>query len=114
MKVYLKDYSMMIVDCDRGIGAELSEFFSFFVPGYKFMPAYKNRIWDGKIRLFNSMTNELNAGLFIYLYNFCKDRGYPLEVIETKYGIPYEENKFDVDEFLVAKPSNFCLFFRSL
>lgn len=99
MKVYLKDYSMMIVDCDRGMGAELSEFFSFFVPGYKFMPAYKNRIWDGKIRLFNSMTNELNAGLFIYLYNFCKDRGYPLEVIETKYGIPYEENKFDVDEF---------------
>ena len=70
-EVYLKDYSIMIVDCDRGMDAELSEIFSFFVPGYKFMPAYKNRIWDAKICLFNSMTNELNACLFIYLYNFA-------------------------------------------
>lgn len=98
LQVYLKDYSMMIVDCDRGIAAELSEFFSFYVPGYKFMPAYKNRIWDGKIRLFNGMTNELNAGLFVYLYNFCKERDYKLDVVETDYGLPYEENKFDIDE----------------
>jgi superfamily II DNA or RNA helicase len=98
LQVYLKDYSMMIIDCDRGVAAELSEFFSFFVPGYKFMPAYKNKVWDGKIRLFNGITNELNAGLFVYLYNFCKERNYKLDVVETDYGLPYEENKFDIDE----------------
>ena len=83
LQVYLKDYSMMIIDCDRGVAAELSEFFSFFVPGYKWMPAYKNKVWDGKIRLFNGMTNELNAGLFVYLYNFCKERNYKLDVVEN-------------------------------
>ena len=53
--VSLKDYSMLQVNCERGVAAELSDYFSFFVPGYKFMPAYKNRAWDGKIRLFNAL-----------------------------------------------------------
>ena len=53
--VRLKDYSMLYVDCEAGYAAELSEYFSFFVPGYKFMPAYKNKVWDGKIRLFNKV-----------------------------------------------------------
>lgn len=97
--VYLKDYSMMGISCDRGVAAEMSEYFSFYVPGYKFMPAYKSRMWDGKIRLFNTMTNELNAGLFIYVVSFCKERGYPLEVTETDYGLPMEENKFDLEDF---------------
>jgi superfamily II DNA or RNA helicase len=96
---YLKDYSMMEVVCERGVAAEISEHFSFYVPGYKFMPAYKSRMWDGKIRLFNMMTNELNAGLFVYLVNFCKERGYPLEAVESDYGLPMEENKLDIGEF---------------
>ena len=95
----LKDYSMMQLQCDRGIAAEISEYFSFYVPGYKFMPAYRNRIWDGKIRLFNGINGELNAGLFVYLYNFCRERDYKLDVIETDYGLPYEENKLDMDDF---------------
>jgi hypothetical protein len=53
--IRLKDYSMLTIECDRGISAELSEYFSFFVPGYRFMPAFKARVWDGKIRLFNQM-----------------------------------------------------------
>ena len=31
--------------------AELNDFFTFEVPGFKYMPAYKNKMWDGKIRL---------------------------------------------------------------
>jgi len=41
------------VDCDPNVQRELSEFFTFYVPGYKFMPAFRNRMWDGKIRLFS-------------------------------------------------------------
>ena len=63
----LKDYSMLEVDLEAGYAAELSEYFSFFVPGYKWMPAYKNKVWDGKIRLFNRMNGELSAGLYVYL-----------------------------------------------
>lgn len=95
--VTLKDYSMMIIECDRGIGAELSEYFSFFVPGYKFMPAFKNKVWDGKIRLFNTMNGELNAGLYIYLIKFCSERGYTLDTIESDYGFPGVLDKVNSD-----------------
>jgi superfamily II DNA or RNA helicase len=85
----LKDYSMLLVDCEAGIGAELSDYFSFYVPGYKFMPAYKNKVWDGKIRLFNRMNGELSAGLYTYLLKFAAERGYSVDTEESdQYGFP--------------------------
>ena len=87
--VRLKDYSMLYVDCEAGYAAELSDYFSFFVPGYKFMPAYKNRVWDGKIKLFNRMTGELNAGLYVYLLKFASERSYSVDTEESdQYGLP--------------------------
>jgi superfamily II DNA or RNA helicase len=92
IKVYLKDYSMMYVDCDAGPAAELSDYFSFYVPGYKFMPAYKNKVWDGKIRLFNRMNGELNAGLYVYLLKFASERSYSVDTVESdQYGFPIPE-----------------------
>ena len=97
----LKDYSMLEVDVDAGLAAELSDYFSFYVPGYKFMPAYKNKVWDGKIKLFNRMTGELSAGLYIYLIKFCSERGYTLDTEETDYGFPFrEESVPEFDQFL--------------
>lgn len=89
---------MLEVDVDAGLAAELSDYFSFYVPGYKFMPAYKNKVWDGKIKLFNRMSGELNAGLYIYLLKFCSERNYTLDTEETGYGFPFQEepvNEFD-------------------
>ena len=68
------------VDCNRGLAQELNEFFSFFAPGYKFMPSFKNRFWDGKIRLFNLNNNSMYVGLLPYLKTFCQERNYDLEV----------------------------------
>lgn len=84
----LKDYSMLEVDVDAGLAAEISDYFSFFVPGYKFMPAYKNKVWDGKIKLFNRMTGELSAGLYVYLIKFAAERSYLLDTEESDYGLP--------------------------
>jgi superfamily II DNA or RNA helicase len=79
----------MYIDCDRGIAQELSEYFSFYVPGYKFMPAYRNKVWDGKIRLFNYMTAELNAGLYAYLKKFAAERNYTVDITQNqRYGSP--------------------------
>ena len=86
--VRLKDYSMLYVDCEAGYEAELSEYFSFFVPGYKFMPAYKNKVWDGKIRLFNRINGELSAGLYVHLLKFAAERSYSVDTEETTYGFP--------------------------
>ena len=84
----LKDYSMLEVDVDAGLGAELSDYFSFYVPGYKFMPAYKNKVWDGKIKLFNRMTGELSAGLYTHLLKFAAQRSYVVDTEESRYGWP--------------------------
>ena len=90
ISVKLDNYSMMNIDCSRGIAQELSEYFSFYVPGYKFMPAYKNKVWDGKIRLFNSMTGELGAGLYVYLLKFAAERSYSVDTEEShQYGFPF-------------------------
>ena len=91
----LKDYSMLEVDVDPGLAAEISDYFSFYVPGYKFMPAYKNKVWDGKIKLFNRMNGELNAGLYVYLIKFAAERGYEVDTEETDYGLPIPEEKLD-------------------
>ena len=50
---------------------ELSTFFTFEVPGAKFMPMFRNRVWDGKIRLFSSDTGEIYVGLLPYVKKFC-------------------------------------------
>ena len=78
---------MLSVQTDSGIAAEISDYFSFYVPGYRFMPAYKNKVWDGKIRMFNRMTGELNAGLYVYLFKFCTERGYEITLEETAFRI---------------------------
>jgi len=86
--VKLKDYSMIYVDCENHIAYELSDYFSFYVPGYRWMPAYKNKVWDGKIKLFNRMTCELPAGLYVYLLKFASERSYTVDTEETRYGLP--------------------------
>lgn len=51
------------VQADPGIKMEMSGHFEFEVPGAKFMPSVRNKVWDGKIRLFNTMTGMIYAGL---------------------------------------------------
>ena len=51
---------------------ELTEFFTFEVPGAKFMPMYRNRMWDGKIRLFSPGTGQIYVGLLSYIKKFCE------------------------------------------
>ena len=58
------------VECEPYVSRELSSFFEFEVPGAKFMPAYKNRLWDGKIRLYSQKTNMIYVGLLSYLEEF--------------------------------------------
>ena len=63
---------LQISDFSSSESAELSDFFTFEVPGFKFMPAYRNRIWDGKIRLFSPASGEIYVGLLSYIKEFCK------------------------------------------
>ena len=66
------------IECEPDVQREISEFFTFYVPGYKFMPAFRNRMWDGKIRLFSQKTKEIYFGLYPYVKAFAEERGYTI------------------------------------
>jgi len=74
VKRYNEVYSK--IDCEPSIAMELSEKFSFYVNGYRYMPAYRNRIWNGKINLFNRQTRLIYSGLVEEIEKFCKERDY--------------------------------------
>jgi len=100
IRVRKLNHATLRVECERGVGAELREFFSFYVPGYKFMPAYRNRLWDGKIRLYNQITGEISAGLFPQILSFAESREYEIDIEETDYGNPNIGNTID-PEFMM-------------
>ena len=64
------------LDCEPGIAYELSEYFTFRVPGFQFSPKYRAGQWDGKIRLFHLGHRRLYAGLFQKVKQFCEQRKY--------------------------------------
>ena len=69
------------VDTDRSTARALADFFTFEVPGAKFMPAYRNRIWDGKIRLYSYATGQMYVGLYPYLKDWCNKKNVKIEEI---------------------------------
>ena len=65
------------------------------------MPAYKNRMWDGKIRLFDMRKKVLYTGLFEYLKEFAEVRNYTILVDnDAFYGRPDTVLNHDIDAFL--------------
>lgn len=98
--VYKKNEASLLLGCDYGIAAELSDYFSFFVPGYKWMPAFKNKVWDGKIRIFNAMTKEFPVGLLPYLKSFAEKRNYILDYEDGPYGPPETFNKINPKDIM--------------
>lgn len=95
--VIKKDEVYAKIICEKDVARELSEFFTFFVPGYQFVPAFKNKIWDGKIRLYNLQTSQLYLGLTGYLQEFADERQYYIDWNDLKtqdeYSV-YHFNKF--------------------
>ena len=100
-EVYLK------IECDNpGICYELVQYFTFEVPGHKFMPEYRNKMWDGKIRLFSDKTGKIYVGLLDYIKEFCdrNEIGYDIDddVDDTK-----NVDKNNVEDFIKSlKPKS--------
>lgn len=93
--VYIK------INCERGIAKELNQYFTFAVPNFQYTPAYKNKVWDGQIRLFNLLSHTIYAGLLDYVIKFANDRNYTIEYPEPTNKTYTEEQvaKF-VEDFL--------------
>ena len=97
--VKVKDNAFIYVDCDdKGIIQELAEYFTFFVPGYKFMPQFRNKLWDGKVRLLNLRDQSIYAGLCGYIEAFCKERGYKFTSVLDRFDNDYILPNVDSDD----------------
>lgn len=89
------------VRCERGTAKELSDYFTFKVPGHTYMPAYRNRMWDGQIKLYNMFSQTIYAGLEDYVLKFADDRGYKYEKVEKKdHDFTEEKVEKYINEFL--------------
>ena len=93
-EIYLK------IEAEADIRRELGAYFTFEVPGFKFMPQYRNRVWDGKIRLFSYATGKIYAGLYPYILNWCKENN--VQVVD---GTKIKDTNVDdkkIDQFIKA------------
>ena len=102
-----KNEVFLHVKAEPHVYYELSDQFTFDVPGAKFMPHYQKRHWDGKIRLFNIQTGEIYVGLLDKLMQFCRDHEYTSQFTKNEYyGLPFEINdmisKEGVKDYMTA------------
>jgi len=97
--LYKQNEAFLKFDCERSVAQELADYFTFYVPGYQFMPAYKNRLWDGKIRLADLRSYTIYHGLVPYIQKFCDERGYKL-AIDTPVNITESFSAAEAKEFI--------------
>lgn len=99
----------LMISTEPSVMRELSGYFTFEVPGYKFMPAYKMGAWDGKIRLVNTKDGTIYAGLVSYIKEFCNERGYEFyyeEEPDTNFSV-HEAVQFIESLNLPITPRNY-------
>ena len=113
LTVQTKDAAFIYVDCeDKGIIQELAEYFTFFVPGYKFMPQFRNKLWDGKLRLLNLRDQSMYSGLYKHVCAFCAERNIQVEILphdifKSEGNLPGAHQEVDmsfIDEFALPFP----------
>ena len=94
LTILKKNEVYLQIESDPHVFYELSDQFTFELPGAKFMPQYRNRYWDGKIRLFNVNNGQIYVGLLDKVQKFCKDHGYSYSFVDNEYyGTPFEINE---------------------
>ena len=89
-----KNEVFLKIEAEPHVYYELSDSFTFEVPGVKYMPSYQKKYWDGKIRLFNTQTKQIYVGLLDRVIQFCTDHNYTYAFQPSKfYGLPFEVNE---------------------
>ena len=98
--LYNHDETYIKVQCDESIAWELRDAFSFRPPGFQFVPSYKQKLWDGFLRLFNPATRVIFRGLAPQVIEWIVNRGYTYEYadedLDTSFSL--EEAKEFIDQ----------------
>jgi superfamily II DNA or RNA helicase len=119
------------LEVDEDISREISDYFTFEVPGAKFMPQFRNRMWDGKIRMFSPHNGRIYVGLLPYIKEYCTKksieytieegvendrnviresvRGFAESLRPTSRGKPIQFRDYQIDAIWHAIRTNRCL-----
>ena len=103
-----KDDVYLKVQCEPSIAQELHTFFCFDVPGAKFHPLYRNKMWDGKVHLYSMFTKEIYVGLLDYVIHFAEQNNYTIEYADVKpnNNVSLEEVKSFCEKLNLSLPNN--------
>ena len=102
IEIYKKDEVFLKIVCERGTAREMSDYFTFEVPGAKFMPSVRNKYWDGKVRLLNVNTMQIYVGLIDHIKRFAEEREYQVVIhddLEVTEDVPINK----LEKFLEEK-----------
>lgn len=94
-------YVKVMTQAGSSIPDELYERFTFEVSGAKYHPKVKQRLWDGKIHLFDKRSNRIYHGLLDSVISFCVDNGHTYSLDESilEHGI---NSPKDITDFIDA------------
>jgi len=97
--------------CESDVAQELNEYFTFNVPGARFSPAFRNKMWDGKIRLFSTATHLIYGGLVAHVQRFAKERDYEISFMSNDFCDEnfslHEANEYINNLNLTLKPRDY-------
>ena len=71
LRIKKLDEVWAFVECEPGQCQEISDLLTFEVPGAKFMPSYRKKYWDGKIRLYDAKKSRIYTGLHTKMRDFA-------------------------------------------
>jgi len=91
MQIVKKNDVYLHIHTTDAISQELSDYFTFEVPGAKFMPTVRNRLWDGKIRLFSKQTRQIYVGLMPYIKQFCQKNDIDYSISDGEISWPVSD-----------------------
>ena len=124
IEITKKDEVYLKINCEAGVAQEICDYFTFVVPGHTFMPAFRMKIWDGKIRLFNIHNRLLYSGLLEYVFIFAEPRNYSVapigfdwkpkkiaknEAFLSSLKLPFEPRDYQLEGFHHALSYKKCL-----
>ena len=131
MKISKVNEVYLELEVDEDISREISDYFTFEVPGAKFMPQFRNRMWDGKIRMFSPHNGRIYVGLLPYIKEYCTKksieytieegvendrnviresvRGFAESLRPTSRGKPIQFRDYQIDAIWHAIRTNRCL-----
>lgn len=97
IKIHKKNHGTVSIECNDDIAKELSNYFSAYAANYRFSPKFKAKMWDGKIRFFKFINNELAIGLIPKLYEFAKQGNY---TIKSMFGLVNDISREELTKFI--------------